>query len=156
MEYVGTIELGTKVDITDPCYDKDTWCRMTTDCEPGEYKGYVEMSDEGSWGMRVAKVSIFKGNKICGIDEMEYIGSIGVDAGLAGFFNNKPDFSDNEWRVLCDAIAEGDAWNLYNGIFSSSGFGDGEYGVYANDERNAFTIVFIDEEYENDDWDEEE
>ena len=156
MEYVGTIELGTKVDITDPCYDKDTWCRMTTDCEPGEYKGYVEMSDEGSWGMRVASISIFKGNKKWGIEEMECIGTIGVDAGLAGFFNDKPDFNDEEWSEFCDMIREGDAWDLYNGIFSSSGFGDGEYNVYANEERNAFTIVFIDEEYEDDEYEDDE
>lgn len=154
MEYVGTIELGTKVDITDPCYDKDTWCRITADCEPGLYKGYIEMSDEGMWGMRVATVSIFKGDKIWGIEEMERIGSIGVDAGLAGFFNDKPDFNDDEWSEFCEKIEEGNAWNLYNGIFSSSGFGDGGYDVYANEERNAFTIVFIEEEYdEEDDWD---
>lgn len=154
MEYVGTIELGTKVDITDPCYDKNVWCRMTTDCEPGTYKGYVEMSDEGDWGMRVATISIFKGDKMWGVEEMESIGTIGVDAGLAGFFNDKPDFNDDEWSEFCDKIEEGDAWNLYNGIFSSSGYGDGCYEVYANKERNAFTIVFIEEEYdEEDDWD---
>ena len=154
LKYIGELELGTKVDITDPCYDKDVWCRMTTDCEPGLYKGYAEMSDEGDWGMRVATVSIFKGDKMWGIEEMEYIGNIGVDAGLAGFFNDKPDFSDTEWNEFCDKINDGDAWNLYNGIFSSSGYGDGYYNVYANEERNAFTIVFIDDEYDDDeeDW----
>lgn len=150
MEYVGTIILGTKVDITDPCYNKDVWCRMTVDCEPGEYKGYVEMIDEGDWGMRVASVSIFKGDKIWGVEEMECIGSIGVDAGLAGFFNDKPDFNGDEWGTFCDKIwkRKGDAWNLYDGIFSSSGYGDGDYAVYANEDRNAFTIVFI---WEDDD-----
>ena len=91
----------------------------------------------------VASISIFKGNKIWGIDEMEFIGTIGVDAGLAGFFNNKQDFNDDEWSELCDRIGGGNAWNLYNGVFSSSGFGDGIYDVYANEERSAFTIVFI-------------
>ena len=153
LKYIGELELGTKVDITDPCYDKDVWCRMTTDCEPGLYKGYVEMSDEGDWGMTVATVSIFKGDKMWGIEEMEYIGNIGVDAGLAGFFNDKPDFSDTEWNEFCDKINDGDAWNLYNGIFSSSGYGDGCSNVYANEERNAFTIVFIDDEYDDDEED---
>lgn len=37
-EYVGKIMLGDKVDITDPCYDKSVWCRMTVDCKPGEYE----------------------------------------------------------------------------------------------------------------------
>lgn len=156
MEYVGKIELGTNVDITDPCYKKGTWCRMTVECEPGIYNGYAEMIDEGEWGIRVASLSIFKGDKIYNIEEMEYIGDIGVDAGLAGFFNNKPDFSDDEWDDLCNKTREGDYWNLYNGIFSSSGYGDGGYGVFANEERNAFTIVFIEEdeedEYEDEEW----
>ena len=30
------------------------------------------------------------------------------------------------------------------GLFSNSGYGDGGYDVYANKERTAFTIVFID------------
>lgn len=153
ISYIGDLELGTTVDITDPCCNKDVWCRMTVDCEPGLYKGYVEMSDEGDWGMLVAAISIFKGNKIWGIEEMEYIGSIGVDAGLAGFFNNKPDFSDPEWNEFCDKINDGDAWNLYNGIFSSSGYGDGCYSVYANEERSAFTIVFIEDEYDDEEED---
>ena len=153
MEYVGKIELGNKVDITDPCYNKDVWCRMTVDCEPGEYKGYIEKVNEGEWGIRIAAVSIFKGTKIWGVEEMECIGFIGVDAGLAGFFNDKPDFNDDEWEIFCNKIdgeANGaDAWNLYNGIFSRSGYGDGTYNVYANKERNAFTIVFISDQTED-------
>ena len=125
MKHVGTLVLGNKVDITDPCYDKDVWCRMTVDCEPGEYKGYVELSDEGEWGIRVKSISIFKGDKICGIEEMELIGEIGVDVGMAGFFNNKPDFNDEEWEYFCDKTHHGNAWNMYNGIFSYSGYGDG-------------------------------
>lgn len=140
---LGELNLGCKVDITDPCYDRDVWCRMTVDCEPGCYNGYVTISDEGDFGRRVTNISIYKDNKTWDIDEMELIGYICVDAGLAGFFNNKPDFSDKEWKELCDKISDGDAWNMYNGIFSSSGFGDGEYDVYANEQRSAFTIVFI-------------
>lgn len=150
LEYVGEFEIGTKVDITDPCYNKDVWCRMTVDCEPGLYKGYIETTDEGIWGIRVASISIFKGNKIWDFDEMELIGNIGVDAGLAGFFNNKPDFSDKEWFELCDKVSDGKAWVMYNGIFSCSGYGDGKYEVYANEERNAFKIIFIyDEEFDD-------
>lgn len=151
IQYIGEIELNGTVDITDPCYDKDVWCRMTVDCDTGIYKGYIETSDEGEWGERVASISIFKDNKIWGVEEMEPIGTIGVDAGLAGFFNNKKDFNDDEWGELCRRIGNGNAWCLYNGIFSSSGYGDGEYVVYANEERTAFTIVFIE-----DDVDEEE
>lgn len=144
IHYVGELMLGEKVDITDPCYNKEIASgRMTVDCEPGLYIGHITMSDEGECGERVAAVTISKEHKVRSINRMECIGSISVDAGLAGFFNNKPDFSDDEWDDLCGQIEEGDAWNLYDGIFSISGYGDGCYDVYANKERNAFTIVFI-------------
>lgn len=145
LEYVGEIELNGTVDITDPCYDKDVWCRMTADCDAGLYKGYIELvDDDNGWGTRVSSISIFKGNKIWNIEEMKLIGTIGVDAGLAGFFNNKKDFNDKEWEEFCSKISDGEAWCLYDGIFSSSGYGDGVYNVYANEELSAFTIVFID------------
>lgn len=143
LEYIGDLELGEKVDITDPCYGKDVFCRMTIACKPGLYKGYAETYDEGKWGKRVASISIFY-DKIQEVGEMECIGRIGVDSGLAGFFNNKPDFSDDEWSEFCDKLKDGYAWCFCNGIFSSSGFGDGIYDVYTNKEHNAFVIVFFD------------
>lgn len=146
VECVGTIKLGNKVDITDPCYDKDVLCRMTVDCEPGEYTGYVDIVDEEEWGKRVNAISIFKNDENRGFEDMERIGTIGVDAGMAGFFNNKPDFDDKEWSDFCNKTYDGEAWNFCNGIFSQSGYGDGEYEVFANEERNAFTIVFIEDE----------
>lgn len=77
---------------------------------------------------------------------MKEIGSIGVDAGLAGFFHNKPDYSDEEWSAFCDRISRGDAWLTEDGFYSSSGYGDGGYGVFAyqqDDEIAALEIRFI-------------
>ena len=34
---VGTKHFGGIVDITDPCYSKDVWCRMTAKVKDGEY-----------------------------------------------------------------------------------------------------------------------
>ena len=147
LKRLGTMTLGNKVDITDPCYNKDVWCRMTVDCEPGEYNGYVFVSDEDGWGMRVSEICISKSEHLWDINDMEHIGDIGVDAGMAGFFNNKPDFNDDEWDELCSiADFKSNAWNAFNGIFSSSGYGDGMYPVYASLNRDAFVIVFIDKE----------
>ena len=77
---------------------------------------------------------------------MKEIGSIGVDAGLAGFFHNKPDYDDDAWSAFCDRIRHGDAWITGDGFYSSSGYGDGGYGVYAqehNGEIVALEIRFI-------------
>lgn len=153
MEFVGKLTLNGQVDITDPCYDKSAWCRMTSYCQPGEYYGYVETKDEGKWGIRVSKIMIFKDNKFC--NYWDIIGRIGVDAGMAGFFNNKPDFNDEEWSKLCDAVLyNGKAWAMYDGIFSDSGYGDGTYPVFTNEDRSAFMIMFIGDYDDEEDYEE--
>ena len=44
---VGHIILGNTVDVTDPCYDKDVWCRTTLhDMIPGKYKCEAVIADE--------------------------------------------------------------------------------------------------------------
>ena len=72
---------------------------------------------------------------------MEEIGSIGVDAGLAGFFHNKPDYIDEEWGRFCDRVRNGDTWLIEDGFYSSSGYGDGCYGVYAYKQDGAITAL---------------
>ena len=79
------------------------------------------------------------------------VGDIGVDAGIAGFFDGeKPDFTDTEWHDLCSWMsakdnaakskADGKAYGWYirsmpqtgrEGFWTSSGYGDGGYDVYA-------------------------
>lgn len=151
-EFIGTMRLGKWVDITDPCYDAGTWCRMTTQCKQGKYYGYVDIVDtKEDWGVRVAKISIARTKVDIDKEKLEFIGSIGVDAGLAGFFSNKPDYNDEEWENFVNWMYEADPtqsgkyWALDDnkGLFSDSGFGDGQYNVYANKERTAFQIVFI-------------
>ena len=132
-KHIGKIELGNTVDITDPCYDKGTWCRMTTECQPGLYTGIANVIDEGVWGERVAQLFIFKDGIETGFSEI--IGCIGVDAGLAGFFNNKPDYKGDAWMdflVEANVFKTKDKYNYddnyyitKNGIFSKSGYGDG-------------------------------
>lgn len=151
---IGEIRLDGYVDITDPCYDKSVWCRMTEECKPGYYTGYAEISDEGEWGKRVARISIYRDDREVDLEDMEYIGNIGVDAGMAGFFRDKPDYLDDSWHEflheagMYKSNGEYDySKNYYEvdyGLFSNSGYGDGGYDVYANKERTAFTIVFID------------
>lgn len=163
------IEIKAKeIDITDPCYDKDTWCRITKPIIPGVYVGKAEITDETSgWGKRVLNLSIIKE----GVpeDRIKYsgraIGSIGVDAGLAGFFINKPDYicdeKRNEWKEFCEwlwhdevngdekiHVCTEDSPAKCVGFFTSSGYGDGEYPVYKltnkeTGEHIGYSIIFI-------------
>ncbi len=147
-------DFGGSVDITDPCYRKDVWCRMDgVAIKPGNYYCYKWTSNEKYiWNgethddYRVGVLGIYLDGMIPTQKSMESIGTIGVDAGMAGFFENKPDYSDSEWRELCNRTRQGDAWNFEEGVFSSSGYGDGEYPVYAykvNGEIVALEIRFL-------------
>lgn len=149
---IGIRKFGSHIDITDPCYDRDVWCRMNqVEIVPGEYECYVEIFDneqtEG-WGNRVAVIGIrLAGTKA---NVLADVGFIGVDSGLAGFFDNKPDYSDDQWAALCNQLNDYPSIHLYDdGFFASSGYGDGEYPVYTNAVRGTratcVEICFIEE-----------
>lgn len=150
---VGTKHFGGIVDITDPCYSKDVWCRMTAEVKDGEYYCNIwshtekEIYDgEEFKDTRVGVIGIYLDGVIPPQRQMECIGEIGVDAGLAGFFINKPDYNDDEWNAFCNSIRKGNAWIKDEGFFSSSGYGDGVYSVYAykhNSEIIALEIRFL-------------
>lgn len=146
---IGKIALGSQVDVTDPCYDKDVWCRMNAvKIKPGNYDCNIWISKEKTWGERVGVIGVYLDGNVPSRRSMERIGSIGVDAGMAGFFHNKPDYDDEQWEALCDATCgDAKAWITSDGFFSESGFGDGEYNVYAQKNKDgdivAIEIAFM-------------
>lgn len=133
---VGYQDFKGSVDITDPCYKRDVWCRMNgVRIAEGRYLCVVwkndspaDRFDEG----RILQIGIYHADRqVPGRESMEKIGEIGVDAGLAGFFHDKPDFTDDEWGDFCDRIGCGNVFLENNSFFTSSGYGDGVYPVYA-------------------------
>lgn len=151
---IGTKHFEGVIDITDPCYSKDTWCRITANVKAGEYDCHIwrhtdKCIHDGKEykDVRVGAIGIYLDGIIPTQRSMERIGSIGVDAGLAGFFINKPDYTDEEWSDFCDSIRKGDAWIKDEGFFSESGYGDGYYNVYAysrsGNEITALEIRFL-------------
>lgn len=135
----GTIALPDNVDITDPSYDEDVWCRINNfPISAGTYECYTITADDdetGGWGERIARIGIRKAKA----DHFERKGMIGVDCGMAGFFN-----CDN--RVPFTELAVGNSDPVYlteNAFFSDSGFGDGGYDVYAGYHDGEITEVYI-------------
>lgn len=159
---VGRIRIKSQVDVTDPCYSDDVWCRETIkNMAPGLYDCFAEFGVD-RWGyQRVSKARIVLAEG-AGVDELKdriengrpwrYETEIGVDAGIAGFFSeSKPNFSDGEWSELCNwmslederhkEMSENDYmtdWYIQHfdesdtdGFWTSSGYGDGGYPVYA-------------------------
>lgn len=152
---IGRLTFGDKVVVTDPCYNSDVWCRMNdVPITPGEYVGAVRLSDEGEWGIGVATIGIYKdltlSNRYKRRKEWRRIGGIGVDAGLAGIFAHKADFSDDQWVEFCNDIHDGNAWAFddpaVKGFCSPSGYGDGCYDVFGHpsaDDPDVFDAIEI-------------
>lgn len=138
----GKKTFGNTIDITDPCYRKSTWCRINdVTVVPGEYVCGVFMADRGTWGKRVAYTEMHLSSLDYDPEDTiceEFLGDIGVDSGLAGFFENKPDYSDQQWHDFCNAVNTGHAWILNEGFCSSSGYGDGCYPVYVHRDRSGY------------------
>ena len=163
-EKVGQIHItGQHIDITDPCYDADVWCRTSIgNMAPGVYDCMVAYHEKvgGYRHVSCARIVLADGDKEClkQLDERikrgrswRYVGDIGVDAGIAGFFDGeKPDFSDSEWAEFCNWMREKDMeakkqdggreplWYIRrlvhsgkDGFWTSSGYGDGGYSAYA-------------------------
>ena len=147
---IGKRTFGDTIDITDPCYDKDTWCRLNgVKIKPGEYVCYIRTEEcEEEWE---GKIQTYEQVNCIGIElpkekdkgKWTFIGSIGVDAGIAGFFENKPDFNDDEWDELCDFILRKNkdklAYFIDSGFFSQTAFGDGYYKVFAK--KNSDDVI---------------
>ena len=86
---IGVMDFHGSVDITDPCYDKDVWCRMNdVKISDGEYTCNVwHHTDKGTYKdgtpysyILVGAIGIYRNGDIPRQKDMEKIGSIGVDA----------------------------------------------------------------------------
>ena len=123
------------MDVTDPCYDSDVWCRTTLkNVLPGLYKCFYHMDKLKVWGDRTWSCRVVHKDYLDIVSKNpRFAGKVGVDAGLCGFFDNKPDYTDAEWDALCDKLdfnAEPTSYVLPYGCFTSSGIGDGVYNFF--------------------------
>ena len=90
---LGTIELGSEVYVSDPCYNVGTWCQaLVKGVKPGKYHCHMYKSDfgeEGLGGIRVTDLWVVHEstqsqypNKI-----LDPSIDIGVDSGAAGIYD---------------------------------------------------------------------
>lgn len=148
---IGIMDFNGSVDITDPCYSKDVWCRMNdVKIKKGEYTCMVwHQTDKGEYDGKpyahkvVGIIGIYLDGVVPAQKAMKEIGSIGVDAGMAGFFHHKPDYDDAAWAGFCKRVSHGDAWMIEDGFYSTSGYGDGGYGVFAHQQDGEITALEI-------------
>lgn len=140
-EIIGTKDFHGSVDITDPCYDRDVSCRLNDvkiktglyTCMVAHHYGTFEYNGKTYPDNYVRLIGIYLDGNVPRLRDMDEIGVIGVDAGMAGFFHNKPDYDDEAWSEFCNNAPP--ALRVYLddvGFFSQSGYGDGGYPVYAH------------------------
>lgn len=111
-ENVGTIELSNKVRVSDPCYDKDTWCAGTLEnVLSGTYQCFLQRRNTGDWGIRIANIEVrHKDYLDVEPTEVQNI-DVGVDSGQCGIYDleyfieaRKDEDSEDEWYDrICEA-----------------------------------------------------
>ena len=108
---IGVMDFHGSVDITDPCYDKDVWCRMNdVKISDGEYTCNVwHHTDKGTYKDGTPYSYIL-------------VGAIGIYRN-----GDIPRQKDME----------------KDGFYSSSGYGDGCYGVYAYKQDGEITALEV-------------
>ena len=116
IENKGTITLGAKVMVSDPCYGLGTWCQgVLENVLPGAYDCNVEYSDDSYWGTRVSAIEVTHVDyDRCVLDEEKEKFEVGVDSGQAGIFDyeyyaryhmdatERPHVDDDWYDMVCD------------------------------------------------------
>lgn len=163
-KHYGTIELGSSVILSDPCYDLDVWCSCKVqNMIPGIYDCYADFAIMGIWGTRVVRLILVHTNvpnegpaKI-----KEISACLAVDAGVFGVYDEQyfrkvkdanPDAWYNQNVLSWINDEEGFICEDAKGFITTSGYGDGCYDAYCyhDDKEKVFKIevVFIDAEPE--------
>ena len=156
---IGVMDFHGSVDITDPSYDRDTWCRMNdVKIKKGDYTCVVWYhTDKGNYDgkpycyKQVGIIGIYLNGVIPVQKAMKEIGSIGVDAGLAGFFHDKPDYEqlldnpEEEVRGTVKELAEKYGQDVMTMVGFLDGINDSlkvPNPIETMDENTDVTLVF--------------
>lgn len=139
-----TVKSG-RINISDPCYSNEVACRGDVLAVNGEWACHIAMSDEGSFGRKITRLSAWSIDIDPNAEEItRRIApfTIGVDSGSVGIFDfdqYPPQGSsfgteDNGFFSKCHSLVAGeDQAGIVEikdhkmGVVSRSGFGNGGY-----------------------------
>jgi len=123
-----------KVTFGDPCYETN----KSVKAKNGQWTALVEKSDEGSWGVRVRKITVH--HESFNPTERRLLPrnfTFGVDSGQAGVFDGGPYSTrsgvlrESFYDACCKATLSRPSCGYVSGGFvSSSGYGDGVYDAH--------------------------
>lgn len=159
-----TFTCGGKMRVTDPCYDRDTWCTVLLDVLPGTYRASWLRQRFHDWGNRVWELAVVHTDYAPSDLTWEPVeGEAGVDSGQCGFYDDakypedRGDYGDGGfYDQVCDDTLKGEAARRPHGVFTSSGLGDGGYtvlaGKTADGEIVGAVVVFLEAVEDDDDY----
>lgn len=97
-----------KIRVTDPCYDRDTWCTgVLENCANGQWIASTEMCEDTGWGRRVSELVICHSTLSPVGDWIESDIVAGVDSGQCGFFDDALYPEDTDEGSFYDRVCEG-------------------------------------------------
>ena len=144
---LGSFEVTSgKVRVCDPSYSKyEKDILVLENVLPGKYYANIEVIDTGVFGERVACLNIRHEYYDTTADNLFAEGAVGVDSGQAGFFDedfypngdDTGNFDDTKTfygKACTITLSEKQAGVIDNfGVVSRTGYGDGVYDVYVNE-----------------------
>lgn len=152
----GEIDFSTEnnekrmVDVSDPCYNKGECYRIeNVAVQSGIYQCNswvcVDSSDKYDIGRTMVCEVVKKDYKPAGKVERKKLGMIGVDAGLAGVYSSDMPGYKEEWNRFLEETKENE-WEFHldsYGFCTHSGYGDGCYEVFAEEDENGIFKIEI-------------
>jgi hypothetical protein len=167
---IGSIILGEKVIVSDPCYNRDVWCMtILNNIYPGKWEVTACIDKVNSWGKRCYMLELYHENQENkNIPEKDWIRDfeLGVDSGTMSVIDDRyyrrlngstESFEGNEKAKEAfyqKAHRNNTAYaNLFRekdspvGAVCSSGIGDGSYPLYiykgVDEKITALRISFL-------------
>lgn len=142
--FVGQIKITAGISVSDPCYDFHSYGNFNiSNIEKGIYNCYVARRKHDKL---VKSLFIIKDDETISTRlPDEFLGVVGVDAGVCGFFDSEYFANINansqikdDWyqKYVVDTIGMDNFICDESGIFSTSGCGDGCYPVYGRGNSN--------------------
>ena len=159
--YLGIITLSDHIHCSDPCYDRNDWCRAEIkDVLPGVYRVYTIHNDSEQRVHSVVILHIKKHGPWQFAFKWALGGEVGVDSGQCGFFDDSlfpltqktgGEMEDLEsfYGKCCQATLSKDQEGIIDekGVVTSTGWGDGGYPYYVNTngKKSAFMVDYLSE-----------
>ena len=142
-EVIGQRRFSDRVCISDPCYDRGTWCgEFDLGIKEGLYECRTIVGEWHDWGRRVWRLIAMRENEK--VTKWQFETNLGVDAGMMSIICNE--YYDAERQEALSDYGS-NAGQTRHGFYSNSGLGDGSYALFCGhndkDEIVALSVIFL-------------